>query len=778
MTNTADENHDQELDKALLDFLNRLDAGIAEDREVFFKRYPSLRSRLTDLLDTADWIEKMAGPKLLGDGAPNNPASDSKIDIEPSPNVDPNGVTLAAPNKGDEIAHFSFTGNSDGRNGTRSEPARSSDESTLPHPLRNAAGLPSLDNTQATLPCRFGDYILEKVLGRGGMGVVYLATQTSLNRQVAVKMIRSGALASDDEVSRFYAEARSAGSLMHPSIITIYHCGELEGHHYFSMDYVPGTDLAKKLADGPMNVREAVRYVRDVALAIDYAHSQGVVHRDLKPANVLITPEEEVVLTDFGLAKRMGAEDGLTATGAALGTPSYMSPEQAAGKSEEQDALTDVYAMGAILYALLAGRPPFQGESVLQTIMAVMSRPAINIRTLRSDVHPDLETIVHKCLEKQPSRRYSSAKALAEDLDRFYEGAPITARPPSTLRKLKYWVLNVPIVAALSGNKNVEPTASQRLAQNLFIATAFLSILVWLVGPSLLTSVRNNTLPRQITIASGTPGGMYFKFAGLLSTELEKETGLHPNIIPTNGSLENFDQLQNHKAQLAIMQESAIRSDRVAVIAPLFYEAVHILARKNLNIQTLADIRGKRVMLGAKSSGSRQAAIRLLSHFNIQVEDVDVIEGDWVQKELIPDVDAAIVVVKAGQSGIRDLLHQEGFELLPIENAAELALEEPMFRPYSISLEEYGLGKISESSVASQDSPPKSGSVQTLATTALLVARRDTPDLLVTQTLEAIYPGGTPASSISGLIPIELAANWQGLPYHQAARRFFAKYEK
>lgn len=758
MNDEPDDDSELELDRALLEFMRLYDVGNPEDRETFLKRYPQYANRLSELLETADWIESMAGPMLAqadeserGLRVPSKGLGSEEGGAESS--ADPNAVTLPV-----------------GGSGSGGARALSPDESTLPPPTRSItrqggfSALPNLDNTQATLPCRFGDYVLEKVLGRGGMGVVYLATQSNLNRQVAVKMIRSGALASDDEVIRFYAEARSAGSLMHPAIITIYHCGEHEGHHFFSMDYVPGTDLAKKLSEGPMNVREAVRYVRDVARAIDYAHSQGVVHRDLKPANVLITHEDEVVLTDFGLAKRIGVDEGLTATGAALGTPSYMSPEQAAGKSQDQGASTDVYAMGAILYALLVGKPPFQAETVLQTMMQVMNRPAPSVRLARPDVHPDLDTIVMKCLEKSPSRRYATARELADDLERFYQGSPISARPPSVWRQAKYWLSNVPIVAALSGSRNMEPTRSQRLAQNIVLFMLLAGLVFWLVGPRMVEVVRDNTLPRRVTIASGSPGGMYFQIAGQISSEIERETGLHPNVIPTNGSLDNLKQLQDNKVHLAIMQESAVRSDQVAVVAPLFYEAVHILVRKELGIKQVEDIVSKRVMLGSRASGTRQAATRLLSHFKIDVDELSTVDGDWFQDELRKQADVVLVVVKVGQQGVRSMLHSEGFEMLPINNAATLALEEPMFRPYEVPMKDYGFESL--------------GSVQTLATTALLVVRRDAPSRLVSESLQAIYHQSPSGASISGLIPLELAANWQGLPYHEAARRFYQQYER
>jgi TRAP transporter TAXI family solute receptor len=740
MINESDDESELELDQALLEFMRRFDAGNPEDRDTFLQRYPQLSGRLSELLDTADWIETMAGPILAPNPLPLPDLANPSSEKFPEVSFDPNAMTMPA--KGSEPRIIS------------------PDESTLPPPTRSRdfsfSSLPSVDNTQGVLPCRFGEYTLEKVLGRGGMGVVYLATQTNLSRQVAVKMIRSGALASDDEVNRFYAEARSAGSLMHSSIITIYHCGEHEGHHFFSMDYVPGTDLAKKLAEGPMAVRDAVRYTCDVAKAIDYAHSQGVVHRDLKPANVLINEDDEVVLTDFGLAKRMDSNEGLTATGAALGTPSYMSPEQAAGKSEEHSASTDVYAIGAILYALLVGKPPFQAESIMQTMMQVMNRPASSVRASRSDVHPDLDTIVMKCLEKTPSRRYASARELADDLQRFYSGAPIEARAPSWLRKAKHWLANVPIIAALSGHRNVEPSVSQRRAQNIGMLVLLLGISLWLIGPSSLQYMRDHSVPRSFAIASGSSGGMYFQMAGEITKVLESETGMHANVISTFGSLENLKHLLENRAQMAIMQESAVRSDQVAVVAPLFYEAVHILVRKDLEIRNVEAIANKRVMLGSPESGTRQAATRLLSHFAIDVDKLAIVNGDWFEEDLRKQAEVVVAVIKVGQPGMHKMLDSEGFEFLSLTNVGALALEEPMFRPYEIQPAEYSLDRTTP--------------IQTLATTALLVVRKDASSRFVGDSLQAIYRKDKP---LVGMIPFELASNWQGLPYHEAARKFF-----
>jgi TRAP transporter TAXI family solute receptor len=733
MAEKEEQEPELQLDRALLAFLKRHDQGELVDREAFLKEHPELADQLSSLLDAADWIERMAGPTLadsqVGPSSPETP-------------YDPNDVTIdlkAMP-------------------AGKSEKTREEARATLP--LRagdfSLSDIPTLDSTQASLPCRFGEYLLEKVLGRGGMGVVYLANQVQLNRRVAIKMIRSGALASQDEVTRFYSEARSVAKLDHPNIVTVYHCGENSGHHFFSMDYIPGTDLSKRLADGPMDPKEAVRYVRDVARAIDYAHSHGVVHRDLKPANVLIDMDDEVVLTDFGLAKQMGGEQGLTATGAALGTPSYMSPEQAAGKSEDQGVATDVYAMGAILFALLSGRPPFQADTVMQTLLHVMQRPAPSVRSYRPDVHGDLETIVSKCLEKSPSLRYASAKELADDLDRFYNGHPIEAKPPSLPRKLQFWLGGIPLVAALTGIRHSEPSPSQRWAQRIFIAAMAMVLAALFFGGSLLRWYQDSRLPSSITIASGAPGGMYFDVAGKLSDRMQTGRGTQPSVLSTGGSYENLRQLMDGHADIALMQESTIRADQVSVVAPLFFEAIHILVPKTSDINSIEQLAGKPIVMGAKDSGTRQAALRLLKHFNITEKDIEVIDGDWTQASLRDSSRVLIAVVKSGQSGMMDLLSHGDYRLLSIETAPALLMSEPMFRLYELEKGAYR-GTVEQP-------------IKTLATTAMLVVRKDAPSRLVQECLEAVY---AEPELTKGLIPKDLAAVWQGLPYHEAARKYY-----
>ncbi len=293
----------------------------------------------------------------------------------------------------------------------------------------------------------FGDYELVEEIARGGMGVVYKARQVNLKRIVALKMILAGQLASDTDVQRFHAEAEAAAKLDHPNIVPIFEIGQHEGQHYFSMAFVDGESLTREVAEGVFPPQEAAAVVRKVAQAIAYAHVEGVIHRDLKPANVLMDQDGQPRVTDFGLAKRVEAESGLTATGQVLGTPSYMPPEQASGETDQIGPLSDVYSLGAILYCLLTGRPPFQAANPLDTLMQVLEREPVSPRQLNPNVPKDLETICLKCLEKDRRRRYASAQALVDELQRFLNGEPIQARPISRPARAWRWCRRKPALA-------------------------------------------------------------------------------------------------------------------------------------------------------------------------------------------------------------------------------------------------------------------------------------------------------------------------------------------
>jgi serine/threonine protein kinase len=327
-------------------------------------------------------------------------------------------------------------------------------------------------STHATdLPVVPGYDITEEI-GRGGMGVVYQAQQLGLERTVALKMILTGLQAGPRDLIRFRAEAAALARLQHPNIVQIFDVGEAAGRPYFVFEYVAGGSLAQYLRGTPQPIRPAAQLVETLARAIHAAHTHGVIHRDLKPANVLLQDEaghrsafaarlETVVpkITDFGLAKYVSDDEeplnahGLTATGEMLGTANYMPPEQAIARHQPLGPTADVYSLGAILYELLTGRPPFTGETPLTTVMQVLNNEAVSVTSLQPNVPRDLETICYKCLRKEPGQRYGSALELAEDLQRFLRDEPIRARPVGAVEKAWRWMRShpVPTILLLAG---------------------------------------------------------------------------------------------------------------------------------------------------------------------------------------------------------------------------------------------------------------------------------------------------------------------------------------
>jgi WD40 repeat protein len=340
-------------------------------------------------------------------------------------------------------------------------PAADSDEthfgaSSLPGTAPTPPGSVSPASRDRRLPRRFAGYVLLEEIARGGMGVVYKAHQLGPDgrplRLVALKMVLGGSEATPEVTQRFWNEARAAAGLNHPGIVPVVEAGDHEGQPFYSMEFIEGGSLAERVqAGGPLPPQEAARLLRQVAEAVQAAHEQGIIHRDIKPANILLAAPREggtvARLTDFGLARTREGAGSLT--GEKLGTPSYMAPEQAAGKVHAVSAATDVYGLGAVLYCLLTGRPPFQSSSPLETMRLVLEQEPVPVRQLNPAVPRDLETVCHRCLQKEPARRYPAAGDVAAELGRFLAGDPVRARPVGRLERTWRWCGRNPVVAGL-----------------------------------------------------------------------------------------------------------------------------------------------------------------------------------------------------------------------------------------------------------------------------------------------------------------------------------------
>jgi WD40 repeat protein/tRNA A-37 threonylcarbamoyl transferase component Bud32 len=386
---------DERLQSILVAYIEAAEAGRAPSREELLTRHPEFAAELAEFLDGRERIDRAAGPLHAAGPSPTENAT-------------------VGPAAGQAVA-----------------------------PLGKVR--------------YFGDYELLEEIARGGMGIVFKARQVSLNRIVALKMILAGQLASDADVRRFHAEAEAAANLDHQHIVPIYEVGEHEGQHYFSMKLIEGSSLAHRLAESqrsnvPLTIaaqKEWARLLAVVARAVHYAHQRGILHRDLKPANILIDRDGLPHVSDFGLAKQLHGAAGQTQSGAIVGTPSYMAPEQARAEKSLSVA-SDVYSLGAVLYECLTGRPPFHADTPLDTLLQVIEQEAPRPSSLRGGIDRDLETICLKCLNKASGRRYASAEALAEDLERWLAGEPIQARPASGGERLLKWAKRRPTAAALA----------------------------------------------------------------------------------------------------------------------------------------------------------------------------------------------------------------------------------------------------------------------------------------------------------------------------------------
>ncbi|MCA9135944.1 MAG: protein kinase [Planctomycetales bacterium] len=716
---------DDPIDEAFAAYLRSCDEGVVGSREDFLAQFPEMADELKNLMEAADAINRFTGAA----------SQDSGPEVAPPGADTVNVMSAGLDDSGDDPA------------------------ATLPEANR-PKGDPG-----PTLPYDLGDYELLEVIGRGGMGVVYRATQRMLNRTVAVKMIRGGMLACEKDVRRFYTEAQAAAGLHHPGIVPVYQFGHRAGHHFFSMALIEGTDLQRKINEEEMPIEDAARYVRDVARALEHAHQNNVLHRDMKPANILIDQKDLIHITDFGLAKNLSADSSVTGSGAAVGTPNYMAPEQAGGHSDRATRQSDVYSLGAILFACVTGRPPLVGETVVETLMQVVHEPAPAMRSIRANVPADLETVVAKCLEKQPKKRYQSAADVAEDLDAFLEGRPILARPRGRFLRTWHWFSGVPLVGALIGRKVVRASPGHRRFQAAMLLVLAL-MPFFFVAAAMIWSHHIQAMPENVVIAGGLEHGVYNDISQAIADRLYQAEGVKTKVLTTGGSWDNRQRLLDREVRLAPMQASAISGDDLCVIAPLFYEAAHLLVRGPELTQQQPDldlslVAGRRIAVGPVGSGSRKTAEMILDSLNLtsDIAPREVISWSDLQSSDAPDI--ALICIGRGSSLVSDLLRGE-WRLMAIPQSITISMQHPTLRPLTIDGTHYQAAGIPDEGIA------------TVGTTAFLAARRDAPAALVQATLEVLYQ---PPRIFVGLIPRERAVEWQGLDLHHTARHYFAAFD-
>ncbi|MCH8828320.1 MAG: serine/threonine protein kinase [Planctomycetes bacterium] len=423
----ADVQHDPRLFDLLDSYVAALHQADPASRSVLLERHPELQK----LLGCLETLDVLAPPREM-ESASSPPADRFDVDV-------PTQIGTGQPPQ-------------------ETSAAEKSDEERSPGENEGAEN-------------DFGKYQLQREIGRGGMGVVYLARQTNLDRTVALKMILSSRLASPEDVRRFASEAKAAASLHHPNIVAIHEAGQIHGQHYFAMDYVEGLSLAELLQKGPLEADHAAECLAAIAGAVHYLHEHSIVHRDLKPANILLDADGRPFVTDFGLVKVFGTDSEQTRSGMIIGTPSYMAPEQAAGKTADISPRSDIYSLGAVFYAMLIGRPPFQHENPLETLVDVLEGEPTLPSKLNASVPRELELVCLKCLEKDPARRYATAAELAADLTRYLKGEPVSARPNGLLQRIRRWTRREPALVSRLGGLTIAAAIIQaRFFYNRFFA--------------------------------------------------------------------------------------------------------------------------------------------------------------------------------------------------------------------------------------------------------------------------------------------------------------------
>ena len=475
-----------------------------------------------------------------------------------------------------------------------------------------------------------GDYQVLGELGRGGMGVVYKARHRKLNRDVALKMILVGKYSSGDALKRFVAEARAVAHLQHPGIVQIFDIGEHQNLPYFSLEFVDGTDLQKELVRQPRTPRQAAEIVHRLCETMQYAHDNKILHRDLKPANVLISTDGALKITDFGLAKQVDTEGSTdTSDGTVMGSPSYMPPEQARGELSSVTPRSDLYSLGAILYQMLTGRPPFLTDSAIETVMQVINNDPVTPRDMQPSVPVDLETICMKSLQKDAAARYGSCQEMADDLQRFLNGEPILARPISKLERAVRWCRRNPTVAIPS-----------MLAGVLLMATALISTWAWSTTSAqaaIIATERDNAQEERDN--ANTQRGIAEEQRTIAVANEEKA-------IEQQQEAEKQRRIAEEQRAIAIVnEENAIKEQQEAERQRLLAREAQLQAEKN---QQLAESQAKKALENiqliitevddriAKEAGTTELRIDLLTMVEKRCNELDLALVGGIRGEAIP----------------------------------------------------------------------------------------------------------------------------------------------
>lgn len=596
-----------------------------------------------------------------------------------------------------------------------------------------------------------GEYELLEELGRGGMGVVYKAHQIEMGRHVALKMLRSGCLASEEDIQRFYLEARAAGKLKHPSIVRVHQVGEIDGHHYFTMEYIEGDTLSQFVEREGCSAEKIAELMVHVAQGVEFAHQRGLLHRDLKPSNVMIDAHGTPRITDFGLAKDMTSGDHLTTSGSALGTPSYMPPEQARAQRNEISCRSDVYSLGAILYALLTGRPPFRADSMVETLTQVIYEDPVPPREVNPNCPRGLEAICLKCLQKSPADRYATAQDFAEDLQRFLQGDRILARHSYVHDRAWHWLRNVPMIAAVLGRKSTSATPRHVRFQWGFIILAVSLVIGIIWMPAMIESSRLS----EIDLATGQPTLSYDRIGQVLKESMQSQMNRQVTVQQSAGAVESHDRLLSGEVDIAFLQANALESDRLKVLAPLYAEVVLIILRNEVPAQNIRELKGLSIALGQPGSGMRLSSSHLLELYGLSESDLKNVNRSFADLDRDTALDGAIVTIKIDDSELHRILMSGKFRLLKVP-IPDHTIE---FHSLSITHDQLPDGVIT-------------GEITVPGTFAILAVREATPDRYVIDFLKALYAEDGVMEQFPDLVPAHRAAG-TALNFHAAAHRFF-----